>query len=86
MKRLVDSNYKNNQSSPSITKTKMTEIEKGIELTIKSLIKVKDDEIAELKRALKFESEILYEEIHQRDMELDKLRQAFDTYVDYLKI
>ena len=52
----------------------MSGIEQGIELTFKTIMKVKDDEINELKKSFKLEIEILYNEIHQRDNEIDKLK------------
>ena len=53
---------KNNWSYPSFIKTKMTEIEKGVQLALNALMKFKDAEIAELKRKHKLEMEIVQEE------------------------
>ena len=53
----------------------MNGIEEGIELTFKVLMKVKDDEIIELKKSFKLEAEVLYQEIHQRDDEIDQLKK-----------
>ena len=53
----------------------MNEIEEGIELTFKVLMKVKDDEIIELKKSFKLETEVFYQEIHQRDDEIDQLKK-----------
>lgn len=53
----------------------MSGIEQGIELTFKTIMKVKDDEINELKKSNRVENDVLYNEIHQRDNEIDQLKE-----------
>ena len=53
----------------------MSGLEQGIELTFKTIMKVKDDEIDRLKKSFQMEAEILYAEINQRDVEIDQLKE-----------
>ena len=56
----------------------MTDMEKGLVLTFETMMKVKNQEINEVKQAFKLETEVLYEEIHQRDNELDRFQKELE--------
>ena len=50
-------------------------MEKGIVLTFETMMKVKNNEIQEMRQ----ENDVLYEEIHQRDNELDTLKKEIES-------
>ena len=56
----------------------MTDMDKGLVLTYETMMKVKNQEINEVKQAFKLETEVLYEEIHQRDNELDRYQKELE--------